>query len=132
MTRHNNRRHDLRVIYKVPFRFNGVRKRRKNIKKKTQFFFLCKKRAVLYSVAITAFLSNTRTHTHAHARRRHAHSFILVSLISNTSVKCNTYIYLYIMKELKMRFSFHPRTFYSIMNSNRHEDINIIMTSQRN
>lgn len=34
------------------------------------------------------------------------------------------------MKELK-RF-FFPRTIYSIMNSNRHENINIIMTSQRN
>lgn len=37
------------------------------------------------------------------------------------------------MKELKTCF-FPPRTIYSIMNSNRHENINIIMmqTSQRN
>lgn len=35
------RRHDLRVIYKVPFRFNGVRKRRnKNIKKEKNIFFV--------------------------------------------------------------------------------------------
>lgn len=36
------------------------------------------------------------------------------------------------MKELKM--CFFPRTIYSIMNSNRHENINIIMmqTPQRN
>lgn len=37
----------------------------KNIKKKTVFFF-CKKRAALYSVAITAFLSNTLARTQLH------------------------------------------------------------------
>lgn len=99
----------------------GEKEKQKH-KKKKKNIFLCKKRAALYSVAITAFLSNT-----------HTHSFILVLLISNTSVKCSPYIYLYIMKELKMCF-FFPRTIYSIMNSNRHENINIIMTqtSQRN
>lgn len=57
------------AIYKVPFRFNGVRKRRKRerrtLKKRNTFSFLCKKRAALYSVAITAFLSDTRTLTHS-------------------------------------------------------------------
>lgn len=34
------------------------------------------------------------------------------------------------MKELKM-FVFFPRTIYSIINSNRHENINIIMISEK-
>lgn len=33
------------------------------------------------------------------------------------------------MKELKMSPPPPPRTIYSIMNSNRHENINVIMTS---
>lgn len=52
------------------------------------------------------------------------HSFHFRMSISNTSVKCSSYIYLYIMKELKMLFF---RTIYSIMNSNRQENINRIM-----
>lgn len=52
------------------------------------------------------------------------HSFHVRMSISNTSVKCSSYIYLYIMKELKMLFF---RTIYSIMNSNRQENINRIM-----
>lgn len=94
----NNRWHDLRVIYKVPFRFNGVRKRRErerqrerniNIKKKKTFFFLGKKRAALYFSGNHSFsLKHPRAHT----------ASFLVLLISNTSVKCSSYIYLYIMK----------------------------------
>lgn len=93
-----NRRHDLRVIYKVPFRFNGVRKRREREretkhKKENIFFFV--RNVLLYIQWQSQLFSQTPAH---------AHSFILVLLISNTSVKCNTYIYLYIMKELKNVF----------------------------
>lgn len=35
-------------------------------KEKKKHFFLSKKRAALYSVAITAFLSNTRAHIQLH------------------------------------------------------------------
>lgn len=67
----HDRRHDLRVIYKVPFRFNGVRKRERNKNnkgKETRFFFLVRNVLLLNSVAITAFLSDTRAHTQLHFR----------------------------------------------------------------
>lgn len=98
----------------------GERERNKNIKKE-HFFFV--RNVLLYIQWQSQLFSQTPAH---------AHSFILVMLISNTSVKCRSYIYLYIMKELKM-CCFFSGTIYSIMNSNRHENINIIMmqTSQR-
>lgn len=89
--------------------------------KKRNVFFLCKKRAVfIFSGNHSFSLKHPRSHT----------ASFLVLLISNTSVKCRSYIYLYSMKELKMFF--FSRTIYSIMNSNRHENIHIIMmqTSQ--
>lgn len=68
--------------------------RNKNIKKKNTFFFFVRN-VLLYIQWQSQLFSQTPAHTH---------SFILVLLISNTSVKCNTYIYLYIMKELKRFF----------------------------
>lgn len=125
--------HDLRVIYKVPFRFSCVRKGRKRRtfkKEEENIFFSSKKRAALYSVAITAFFSPSLFYTHTRTRSHaHTHNFILVLLISNTSVKCSSYIYIYISwKELKCSSFLLQRTIYSIMNSNRHKNINIIMT----
>lgn len=87
--RQTNRWHDLRVIYKVPFRFN-VRKgeRNKNIIKRKIL------RNVLLYIQWQSQLSSQPS----------THSFDFRMSISNTSVKCSSYIYLYIMKELKMFF----------------------------
>lgn len=73
--------------------------RNKNIKKKNTFFFFVRN-VLLYIQWQSQLFSQTPAHTH---------SFILVLLISNTSVKCNTYIYLYIMKELKRLFFFQEQ-----------------------